>query len=120
MEEWGSGYKRMTDACRKEGYPDPKWEELGTSIRVTFYPHSKASLTKAKKQKAKSQKLSLRQNAILNLFAIGESLSFHQISSQLSPSVSERTLRYDLVRLKDTGAIIPGGKGRSLVWTRQK
>ena len=40
IEEWGSGYKRIKAACQKDGYPEPVWEELGTVMRVTFYPHS--------------------------------------------------------------------------------
>lgn len=39
IEEWGSGYKRIKDACQKDGYPEPTWEEYGTVLRVTFYPH---------------------------------------------------------------------------------
>jgi len=25
---------------QEAGYPEPKWEELGTVLRVTFFPHS--------------------------------------------------------------------------------
>lgn len=39
IEEWGSGYKRIKEACSKGGYPEPMWEELGTVLRVTFFPH---------------------------------------------------------------------------------
>lgn len=39
MEEWGSGYKRVIEACYEGGYPEPEWQELGTSVRVIFYPH---------------------------------------------------------------------------------
>jgi len=39
IEEWGSGYKRIREACEKDGYPEPTWEELGTVTRVTFFPH---------------------------------------------------------------------------------
>ncbi|GJM07277.1 MAG: ATPase AAA [marine bacterium B5-7] len=39
VEEWGSGYKRIVASCQKGGYPLPKWEEFGTALRVTFYPH---------------------------------------------------------------------------------
>lgn len=39
VEEWGSGYKRIKEACQIGGYPEPLWEELGTVLRVTFYPH---------------------------------------------------------------------------------
>jgi ATP-dependent DNA helicase RecG len=39
IEEWGSGYKRIKESCSKGGYPEPIWEELGTVMRVTFFPH---------------------------------------------------------------------------------
>src|SRR3990167_4621759 len=39
IEEWGSGYKRIQDACERGGYPLPEWEEFGSALRVTFYPH---------------------------------------------------------------------------------
>ncbi len=39
VEEWGSGYKRIKEACQRGGYPEPQWEELGTVLRVTFFPH---------------------------------------------------------------------------------
>lgn len=39
VEQWGSGYKRIMDICASEGYPEPKWEEFGSAVRVTFYPH---------------------------------------------------------------------------------
>ncbi|MBS0350555.1 MAG: putative DNA binding domain-containing protein [Proteobacteria bacterium] len=39
VEEWGSGYKRIREACKQGGYPEPQWEELGTVLRVTFFPH---------------------------------------------------------------------------------
>ena len=37
MEEWGSGYHRVMTACNEEGYPLPKWEEIGPVLRVTFW-----------------------------------------------------------------------------------
>ncbi|WP_052813170.1 ATP-binding protein [Desulfonatronum thioautotrophicum] len=36
MEEWGSGYQRIIEACRLGGYPEPQWQELGACIRVVF------------------------------------------------------------------------------------
>jgi ATP-dependent DNA helicase RecG len=40
IEEWGSGYLRSTEFCQKYGYPIPKWQEVGSSIRVVFRPHN--------------------------------------------------------------------------------
>ena len=39
IEEWGSGYQRITTACQEGGYPQPEWEEFGVALRVTFFPH---------------------------------------------------------------------------------
>jgi ATP-dependent DNA helicase RecG len=44
IEEWGSGYKRIKEACTKGGYPEPVWEELGTVLRVTFFPHQEVTM----------------------------------------------------------------------------
>ncbi len=39
MEQWGSGYQRIVNACKQGGYPEPKWQELASCVRVTFRPH---------------------------------------------------------------------------------
>jgi len=39
MEEWGSGYRRITAVCDTGGYPYPEWIELDSAIRVAFLPH---------------------------------------------------------------------------------
>jgi ATP-dependent DNA helicase RecG len=39
MEEWGSGYQRIVSACKKGGYPEPEWQELGSCVRVIFRAH---------------------------------------------------------------------------------
>lgn len=121
MEEWGSGYKRVMDACNSGGYPEAEWQELGTSIRVIFYPHSK-TLLEFKKEKAISisEDLSPRHHAILDIFIIGESLSFSQIIKKLPISISERSLRYDLVQLRNLGFLTTKGKGRAIIWQRVK
>lgn len=54
IEEWGSGYKRICGACHFGGYPEPMWEELGTVLRVTFYPHPETLLQLGAKSGTKS------------------------------------------------------------------
>lgn len=39
LEEWGTGYRRVTEDCRTGGYPAPEWEERGPALRVVFQPH---------------------------------------------------------------------------------
>lgn len=36
VEQWGSGAQRMIAACRNSGLPAPRWEEVGTRLRVTI------------------------------------------------------------------------------------
>jgi hypothetical protein len=39
IEEWGSRYNRSIVNCAQLGYPQPEWQEMGSSIRVIFWPH---------------------------------------------------------------------------------
>jgi ATP-dependent DNA helicase RecG len=119
MENWGSGYKRIVEACRAGGYPDPDWQELGSSIRVIFYPHAKTVLeSQSQETQAIQQHLIPRQESLLSVFVVGECLPFRQIIQKLSSNISERSLRYDLLHLQSLGFLVAQGKGRALVWKR--
>lgn len=39
MESCGSGYRRMSKACRESGLPDPIIEEIADRVRVTIFRH---------------------------------------------------------------------------------
>lgn len=41
IEQWGSGIRRMITLCHEAGLPEPKFEEIGARIRVTFYRKDK-------------------------------------------------------------------------------
>jgi ATP-dependent DNA helicase RecG len=114
MEEWGSGYKRIIETCQKGGYPEPIWEELGSAIRVTFYPHAKTSLVK----KTNDSDLLDREKKILALFKKKENLPFREVYKRLSLPISERALRYDLNQLKEKKLLISKGKGRGKFWQK--
>lgn len=120
MEAWGSGYKRIIEVCNREGYKEPMWEELGSSIRVTFYPHQTSLLELPKQKELTIKDLSQRHREILKIFKIGEGLPFRHIQEYLKIPLSERSLRYDLAQLKDLGFLKTHGKGRALVWLRVK
>jgi predicted HTH transcriptional regulator len=114
IEQWGSGYKRMMEACRNEGYPDPKWEELGMYIRVTFYPNQQTVLT----FKETADELTEREKTILSLFKTGECLPFREIFKKFASQISKRMLQYDLAQLKKKGYLISKGRGRALIWQK--
>ena len=117
VEKWGSGYKRIIDACKEGGYPEPKWEELGTTVRVTFYPHPLAILPQGRQHLLAEEPLLCREEAILNLFQGNKTLPFREIHQRLTPPISQRMLRYNLALMKKKGLLISRGKGRSIVWS---
>ena len=46
MERWGSGWQRISEACKEGGYPEPEWQEPGMCTRAVFrpYPEVRASV----------------------------------------------------------------------------
>ncbi len=112
MEEWGGGYRRIIENCRQEGYPEPKWEELGTSIRVTFYSHEATVASSEKEVESE------REAMILSFFKEKQTLPFREIFRRMTPPVSERLLRYELAQMKKKGLLKQVGKGRSIVWKK--
>lgn len=118
MEEWGSGYKRIHEFCKEQDYPNPKWEEFGAALRVTFYPFGTGHYISENSTLTTPQNLSERERLILSLFQIGDTLPFKDIYSRLTITISERMLRYNLVELAKKGVLISEGKGRNAAWKR--
>lgn len=117
MEVWGSGYRRCIEECKTENYPIPEWIELGAAVRVTFYPHQETFIKESQRTEQKiHQDLLERQKAILSLFQPGKQISFREIFKELSGSIPERTLRYDLAILRDKKLLSSKGRGRAIVW----
>ncbi|MCC5832727.1 MAG: putative DNA binding domain-containing protein [Chlamydiales bacterium] len=114
MEEWGSGYQRVIEACRQGGYREPEWVELGTTMRVTLFSQKSAK----PQQASKPNELTERQQAILALFERREKLPFRELYRHFSEEISERTLRYELAQLKKEGLLNSKGRGPSTSWER--
>jgi len=99
IEQWGSGIRRMSQACEEMGLPPPEFEEFGTCFRVTMrsaqvHEHSQPTGT---------------ASSILDLLADNQSRSTASIAEALG--VTSRTVRTHLKRLVDTGLVVEIGKG---------
>jgi len=116
MEEWGTGYRRIIEACQTEGYPNPVWEELGTAIRVVFRPHLATQEKIDSLGNLEIKELTLRQQKILNFMRKKEPLSAKRIYEGLREKVSERAFRSDLLELKARGYVKMVGSGPNTVW----
>lgn len=123
MEAWGSGYRHCVEDCQQGSYPMPEWQELGSFVRVTFYPHQQTQwCLKEERNRGNClndlDDLPERQKAILALFKPGKRLAFREMLKLLPKSTAERTLRYDLAQLKSRNLLSSKGLGRATVWQR--
>ena len=116
MEEWGTGYRRITEACRTEGYRTPVWEELGIAIRVIFRPHSATQEKIGSFAPPGIKELNPRQQKIINFMHKKEPLSAKKIYKGLKERISERSFRNDLLDLKARGRLKMLGNGPSTMW----
>lgn len=46
IEQWGTGISRIKETCNQANLPEPRFEELGASFRVTLYSGSQPHMTK--------------------------------------------------------------------------
>ena len=101
MEEWGSGYKRIVNACGAGGYPEPEWAELGYALRVIFYPHPEVG---------EMEKLDVPLNVPINvpvndrqkwfLQQIGKNIRVSSSDIAIHWDVSQKTAKRDIADLK--------------------
>ena len=99
VEQWGSGAQRMMAACRESGLPPPRWEEIGTRLRVTL--------------RLKTDDAPVgddpKDSAILDTLSDGDGKSTREIADAVG--VSTRTVRKRLVRLVEIGRVREIGSG---------
>lgn len=116
MEEWGTGYRRIVEACDSGGYQVPNWEELGTAIRVVFRPHTAAPEKFKPMAQYEGKEPTFRQQKILKFLHGKEPISAKTIHVGLQEHISGRALRKDLLVLKVYGLIKMLGSGRGSLW----
>lgn len=116
IEEWGTGYKRIKETCLSENYPIPQWEELGALLRVILTPHLATQERLEPSQTPAQKELTIRQQAIKKLLQKKAALTTREVHERLKSSISERTLRKDLLEMKEKGVIEMLGRGPSTQW----
>ena len=122
IERWGMGIKKMMDICKDAGLPPPKFSEYsgGFSIELFFAESIGASVIQVVNPITKEDQgtinLTRRQVAILNILQSGKRFTTIQIAEELDEFLSIRTLRRELVTLRDKNLIMLQGYGRNSVW----
>jgi ATP-dependent DNA helicase RecG len=100
IEQWGSGVRRMTQACLDMGLPAPTFEEFGTCFRVTLQATAE-----------RTRSIDGTAGRIFDLLTKGAELSTAEIASKLG--VTPRTTRTHLRRLIEAGLIFEIGRSKT-------
>jgi ATP-dependent DNA helicase RecG len=99
LEKWGTGYRRVLQACEEGGYPEPVWQELGTALRVVFRPHPNVIDEGSMSTNVPvNVPVNERQRWILDQLQHGQALRADAIAAHFG--VAEKTAKRDLAALK--------------------
>jgi len=75
MEQWGSGWQRIREACKDGGYPEPEWQEPGACTRVIFHPHPEMHRGAQPNDPVKNHDLNARQQWFVMQFDVGHKVN---------------------------------------------
>jgi predicted HTH transcriptional regulator len=106
LEEWGTGYHRVTEDCRAGGYPAPEWEERGPALRVVFRPHPEVVAAGDETVNVPDVPVSVPVNVPVNerqrwfLDQIGSGIACSAVEVAAHFQVAEKTAKRDLADLK--------------------
>ena len=126
IERWGSGVKRITDACAYRNVETPTWTTDGYFVTVTFKrPDYNANGIKDDTIndtkdciKDCTKELSDRQADILHIIEENCTITSQMIAQKIAQkgSVSQRTIMYDLADLQAKGVIAREGGRKNGRW----
>jgi predicted HTH transcriptional regulator len=109
VEEWGTGYSRIIQACEEGGHPLPAWRELGAALRVSFEPHPEAVEQAQEPADVPinvpiNETVNERQRWFLTQVGEGQTPGASDLARQFR--VSEKTARRDIADLKARGLVV--------------
>lgn len=129
VEAWGSGIKRIFNAAKEYGLPEPKFQEFDNMFRVELFRNN--SMTGAEKEAGESSEkvrrevgegseiirsyeLSDTQKKIVNLLLYDRQLSSAKIAEQLG--MGSRSIEKNIKKLKELGILIRHGSPKNGYW----
>ena len=113
LESWGSGVKRIVEACRKQNVPDPEWSMSGGFVTVTFRRSTQTSTQKDGKKDGKKE-LDDRQLVIYNLIKENDRITIPELARKTMSS--DRSVYRDLDSLRQKGVIAREGGRKQGRW----
>ena len=119
LENWGSGVKRILDACLEMDAEEPEWFTQGEFVAVRFYRKTDNSTHFTKDFiKEKGIELTERQEDILRLLREDPTLTSQKISQKISQknAASPRTIIKDMKVLQELGLLSRTGTRKNGQW----
>ena len=118
IEKWGSGTTRVAKELQLANMPPPRFSVEGFRFHASIY---KSTQQVKVETITKLEKLSQRQTKILQILENNKpGLKSLEILNLLEEARSERTLRVDLLKLKQLGLIESSGRGRYALWRKNE
>lgn len=124
LEEWGRGTNKIINECRNWGNKDPEFfEQMGSfCVRIWAKEHSSSLIVNPEEKSigvdllTQMKALSKRQYEIIGLLEKFEELRASEIKDKLSNTLADRTLRDDLLYLKQLKLLETKGRGKATTW----
>ncbi len=99
MERWGSGWQRISEACKEGGYPEPEWQEPGMCTRVIFQPHPEVRASVGVNVGVNDTELNDRQRWFIEQLAAGRDVKGDALKEHWQITI--RTAERDIAELKE-------------------
>lgn len=112
IESLGTGIKRMIETCRKEGLPDPTWEQNGSSFIVTIWKDMWTTVRLREVGVTNRQMLAMPTLKTKHEMAVAEYMEL--------TGVTRNTATADLAALAKAGIVKRIGAGRGAAYILQK
>ena len=118
LEKWGSGVRRMTDLCREQHLPDPRFHLGKGTVCLTFKKTQKD--TDGQKDDRKDvlkdvlKELTERQLLIYNLIKADDQITIPEMA--VKTAVSERSVRRDIDIIRQKGLLTREGGRKQGRW----
>lgn len=111
LESWGSGAKRIIDACREQNVEEPTWSWDGGFITVTFKRPVNDILSNGTDNDTDNDteitNVKLRQKKIIQKIKMSPTITYEKLAEQLN--VSRPTIARDIELLTKSGKLYREG-----------
>lgn len=114
VEKWGTGTTKMIDLCEERQLPPPEFTEYSGGVSVTF--KFKEPIRTITKTTVLYENLTPRQKQIIDILTKYGILRSRDILTKLGEPIPERTLRFDLGKLRKLNIVDKQGQSNTTRW----